>query len=180
MSPYISDHLWYRKSNRNSIKFSLFTQIRKRSKSLWLRSYNLHWFNLQPSKRLVVQLPSMSSYLWLSKVTYNIVLTYTNVCWFVYLFCHDLAKQLSHYLYISFLFFSFSFILDLLHRRECRKVSHHKCHIVTITWQEVTASHHMVSHDGSYDRHGKIVHRLCSSCISSIENPTGTLSSSLC
>ena len=37
---------------------------------------------------------------------------------------------------------------------------------------------HMTSHDGSHDRHGKVVHRLYSSCISSIENLTGTLSSS--
>ena len=37
-------------------------------------------------------------------------------------------------------------------------------------------SHHMMSHD----RHGKIVHRPCSNCISSIENLMGTLSSSLC
>jgi len=41
-------------------------------------------------------------------------------------------------------------------------------------------SHHMTSHDGSHDRHGKVVHRLCSSCISSIENLTGTPSSSPC
>jgi len=60
-----------------------------------------------------------------------------------------------------FLFFSFSFILDLLYRRECGKVS---CHS------------HMMSHD----RHGKVVHRPCSSCISSIENLTRTLSSFLC
>jgi len=46
----------------------------------------------------------------------------------------------------------------------------HKCH-----------SHsHMISHDGSHDRHGKVVHRPCSSCISSVENLIGTLSSSLC
>ena len=70
------------------------------------------------------------------------------------LLCHDLAKQLSHYLY--FLFFSFSFLLDLLHRRECRKVSHHKCH--------KSQSHHMMSHD----KCGKVVHRPCSSCISSV------------
>jgi len=44
----------------------------------------------------------------------------------------------------------------------------------------VTVSHHMMSHDGSYDKHGKVVHRPCSSCISSIENLTGTLSSSPC
>jgi len=41
--------------------------------------------------------------------------------------CYDLAKQLSYYLYF------FSFILDLLHRRKCRKVSYHKCHTVTVT-----------------------------------------------
>ena len=88
--------------------------------------------------------------------------------------CHDLAKRLSHYLYF------FSFILDLLHRGKCGKVSRHKCHMVMVACQEVTASHHMTSHDKSHDRHGKIVHRPCSSCISSVENLTGTLSSSLC
>ena len=93
--------------------------------------------------------------------------------------CHDLAKWLSHYLYFfSFLFFSF--ILDLLHRGKCGKVSHHKCHTVMVTWQEVIVSHHIMSHDESHDRHGKIVHRPCSSCISSVENLTGTLSSSPC
>jgi len=45
---------------------------------------------------------------------------------------------------------------------------------------EVTASHHMTSHDWSHDRHGKVVHRPCSSWISSIENLMRTLSSSLC
>ena len=79
-----------------------------------------------------------------------------------------------------FISFSFSFILDLLHRRECGKVSHHKCYIVIVIWQEVTASHHMMSHDRSHDRHGKVVHRLCSSCISNIENLIGTLLSSPC
>jgi len=88
-----------------------------------------------------------------------------------------MAKSLFIFL---FFFFSFSFILDLLHRRECRKVSHHKCHIVTVIWQEVTVSHHIMSHDQSHDRCGKIVHRPCSSCISSVENLTGTPSSSLC
>jgi len=33
--------------------------------------------------------------------------------------CHDLAKWLSHYLYL----YSFLFLLDLLHRKECGKVS---------------------------------------------------------
>jgi len=37
-----------------------------------------------------------------------------------------------------------------------------------------------MSYDWSHDRCGKIVHRPCSSCISSIENLTGTLLSSLC
>ena len=54
-------------------------------------------------------------------------------------------------------------------------MSYHKCHIVT-----VTASYHMTLHDGSHDRHRKVVHRPCSSCISSIENLTETLLSSLC
>jgi len=31
----------------------------------------------------------------------------------------------------------------------------------------------MTSHDGSHDRHGKEVHRPCSSCISSIEKSNG-------
>ena len=42
-------------------------------------------------------------------------------------------------------------------------------------------SHMTGSHiDGSHDRHGKVVYRPYGSCISSIENLTGTLSSSLC
>ena len=59
-------------------------------------------------------------------------------------------------------------------------MSYHKCHIVTVTCQEVTVSHHMISHDWSHDKHGKIVHRPCSSCISSVENLTRTLLSSPC
>ena len=97
--------------------------------------------------------------------------------------CHDLAKRLSHYLYFFsflFFFFFFFFILGLLHRRKCGKVSRHKCHTNTVTSQEVTASHHMMSHDESHDKHGEIVHRPCSSCISSVENPTRTPSSSPC
>jgi len=84
-----------------------------------------------------------------------------------------MAKSLSIFLF-------FSFILDLLHRRKCGKVSRHKCHTNTVTWQEVTASHHMMSHDESHDRRGEIVHRPCSSCISSVENLTRTPSSSPC
>ena len=67
---------------------------------------------------------------------------------------------------LAFLY-SFPFILNLLHRRECGKVPYHKCH---------TFSHsHMTSHNGSHDRCGKMVHRPYSSCIRSIENLTGTL-----
>jgi len=79
--------------------------------------------------------------------------------------CHDLAKQLSHYLY----FFSFLFLffhLRLTTQKEVRE---------SVTSQ-VSHSHSITSHD----RCGKIVHRPCSSYISSVENLTGTLSSSLC
>jgi len=66
------------------------------------------------------------------------------------------------------LFILFYFILfSLLHRKECEKVLHHKCHLVT-------------SHDKSHDRYGKIVHRLCSSYISSIQKITETLLSFPC
>ena len=59
--------------------------------------------------------------------------------------CHDLAKQLSHYLYFIFLFFSLGLTMQ-------KGV------------QESVTSHHMMSHD----KCGKVVHRPCSSCISSI------------
>jgi len=36
------------------------------------------------------------------------------------------------------------------------------------------------SYNRSYDEYGKIVHRLCSSCINSIQNLMGTLLSSPC
>jgi len=63
--------------------------------------------------------------------------------------CHDLAKQLSHYLYFIFLFFSLGLTMQ-------KGV------------QESVTSHHMMSHDRSHDECGKVVHRPCSSCISSI------------
>jgi len=44
----------------------------------------------------------------------------------------------------------------------------------------MTGSYSVTSHDRSHDRHGKVVHRPCSSYISSVENLTRTLSSSLC
>jgi len=42
-----------------------------------------------------------------------------------------------------FIFFSFSFLLDL-HRRECGKVSHHKCHT---NHCHMIGSHRVMSHD---------------------------------
>ena len=48
-----------------------------------------------------------------------------------------------------------------------------KCYVTSVTQSQ---SHDMMSHD----RHGKVVHRLCRSYISSIENLTETLLSSLC
>ena len=53
---------------------------------------------------------------------------------------HSLS-WLSHFTKSLFIFLFFSFILDLLYRRECRKVSYY-----------------MISHNGSYDRHRKLVH----------------------
>jgi len=73
-----------------------------------------------------------------------------------------------------FLFFSFPFFLSWTYYIEG---SAGKCYAISITW---SWSHHMMSHDRSHDRHGKEVHRPCSSCISSIENLMGTLSSSPC
>jgi len=86
--------------------------------------------------------------------------------------CHDLAKQLSHYLYFfSFLFFFFYLRLTIqkgVQESITSQVSHSHSHM--------TGSHGVTSHD----RHGKVVHRPCSNCISSIENLMGTLSSFLC
>jgi len=80
--------------------------------------------------------------------------------------CYDLAKMAK----LLFIFLFFSFTLDLLHRRECRKVFCHKCHIVTVIWQEVTVSHYITLYDRLHDRHWKVVHRPCSSCISNIKS----------
>jgi len=82
--------------------------------------------------------------------------------------CHDLAKQLSYYLYFfSFLFFWTYYIGE----------SAGKCHVISVIY---SWSHDRKSHDGSHDEYGKTVHRPCSSCISSIENLMETLSSSSC
>jgi len=48
---------------------------------------------------------------------------------------------------------------------------------ITVTCQDVTESHHMME---SHDECGRVGHRPCSSCISSIQNPMETLSSSPC
>jgi len=42
----------------------------------------------------------------------------------------------------------------------------------------MTGSHSVTSHDRSHDKCGKVVHRPCSSCISSVENLMGTSLSS--
>jgi len=34
-------------------------------------------------------------------------------------------------------------------------------------------SHYIISHDGSHDKCGKVVHRPCNSCISSVEKSNG-------
>jgi len=65
--------------------------------------------------------------------------------------CHDLAKRLSHYL----IFFSFSFLL------------------FSYQWTRGIIVTHMEVQDFSM-RLGLDI------CISSVRNPTGTLSSSLC
>jgi len=62
-----------------------------------------------------------------------------------------------------FLFFSFSFFLYYIER------SVRKCHVTGVT-----------SHDKSHYGCGKIVHRPCSSCISSIQEIIGILLSSSC
>ena len=48
---------------------------------------------------------------------------------------------------------------------------------VTVTYQDVTISCHMTM---SHDKCGKVVHRPCSSCISSVQNQMETLLSSSC
>jgi len=46
--------------------------------------------------------------------------------------------------------------------------------------QESVISQVSQSYDRSHDEYGKVVHRPCSSCISSIQKIMGTLSSSPC
>ena len=64
-----------------------------------------------------------------------------------------------------FLFFFFSFRLTI--HKKCGKVLRHKCYTVTVTWNKnVTVSHHMTK---SHEECEKIVHRLYSSYISSVQ-----------
>jgi len=65
------------------------------------------------------------------------------------------------------LLFIFSFLFFLLSWTYYTEGSMGKCHVT---------SHSVTSHD----KCGKVVHRPCSSCISSIENLIGTLLSSFC
>jgi len=87
--------------------------------------------------------------------------------------CYDLAKQLSHYLYFfSVLLFSRLTIQEW----SMRKYHVTKCH--RVTGLQVTVRWHYITE--SYRNHRKVVYRLYSSCINSIENLMGTLSSFLC
>jgi len=75
--------------------------------------------------------------------------------------CHDLAKWLSYYLYLYSFLFLFSSHLDLLYKKEVwESVTWQISHII-VTCQEY---HRVTSHDNC----GKVVHRLCSSYISSV------------
>jgi len=60
--------------------------------------------------------------------------------------------------------FIFSFLLSWTYYTEG---SVGKCHITSVM-SHMTGSHSVISHDGSHDKCGKVVHRPCSGCISSI------------
>jgi len=62
-------------------------------------------------------------------------------------------------------------------RKECRKVSHNKYHTLQL-YVRISQCH--VIWMESHDECGRVVHRPCSSCISSVQNPIETLSSSPC
>ena len=75
------------------------------------------------------------------------------------------------------IYFSFLFVSGLtIQRWSVRKYYMTKCHRVTGLWVIVRWCHITKSHGNC----GKIVHRPCSSCISSIGNLTEALSSSPC
>jgi len=93
--------------------------------------------------------------------------------------CHDLEKQLSHYLYF-FSFLLFYFILFYLELTIQEGVWESIISQVLHSCGHMTGSHSVMSHDGSHDKCGKVVHKPYSSCISSIENLIGTPLSSSC
>jgi len=71
--------------------------------------------------------------------------------------CYDLAKQLSHYLY----FFSFIFLFGFI----TQGGSIEKYYMTNVThYGHMSGCHSVMSHNECR----KVVHRLCSSCISSI------------
>ena len=77
-------------------------------------------------------------------------------------YCHDLAKTAkSLFIFTLLYFFFWTYYTG-------RSVG--KCHITQVSQ----------SHDGSHDECGKIVHRPCSSCISSIQKIMETPLSSSC
>ena len=79
-------------------------------------------------------------------------------------------ELITHMLWLGkiakLLFYFFSF-LDLLHKKEVWESDMPQVSYVTVTSQIIR----------SYDDHGKVIHRLYSSCISSIENLIRTPSS---
>jgi len=74
---------------------------------------------------------------------------------------------------LLFIFLFFSFYLGLTTQKGVWESITSQ---VSQSHSHMTGSHNVTSHD----RHGEIVHRPCSSCISSVENLIGTLLSSLC
>ena len=80
--------------------------------------------------------------------------------------CHDLAKQLSYYLYLLFFCFSFGLTTQKgVWESVMSQVSH--------SYGYMTGSHSIMSHDGSHDKCGKVVHKPCSSYISSVQKNNG-------
>ena len=70
-------------------------------------------------------------------------------------------KQLSHY----FILLSFLFLFGLTIQERSMGKYHITMLHVTVTYQDVTVLYHMMM---SHDKCGKVVHRPCSSCISSV------------
>jgi len=74
----------------------------------------------------------------------------------------------------SLFIFPFLFLSFLLSWTYYIEESAGKCHITSVTsYSHITRTHSVTSHDGSYDKCGKVVHRPYSSCISSVEKSNG-------